>query len=111
MDNISPATTYVVTGQYDNNRDVRKYSNMLEPFETKTSLELARMAGKTPRKTKEDGVQTGVTKATGFAGNADFIAIALKKLHDEVQAEDVPKEFLDILAEIDRKIGSSGEEH
>jgi hypothetical protein len=84
---------------------------MLEPFEPKTSLELAPMAGKTPRKTKEDRVQTGVSKTTGFAGNADFIAIALKKLHDDVQAEAVPKEFMDILAEIDRKIGSSGEEN
>lgn len=69
------------------------------------------MAGKTPRTTKDDRVQTGVTKAMGFAGNADFIAIALKKLHDEVQAEAVPKEFMDILAEIDRKIESSGEEN
>lgn len=80
---------------------------MLDPFAEKTSLELARMAGKKPRNTKDDTVQLATARPMGVGGNSDFIAIALKKLHDDVQAEDVPKEFLDILAEIDRKIGST----
>ena len=64
------------------------------------------MAGKKPRNTKDDTVQLTTARPMGVGGNSDFISIALKKLHDDVQAEDVPKEFLDILAEIDLKIGS-----
>ena len=35
---------------------------------------------------------------------ADPIAAALRRLHDDVVAEEVPDEFLRILSEIDRKI-------
>lgn len=54
-----------------------------------------------------------VTEATeAMLGNAqsgrrpDPIAIALKRMHSEVASEAVPGDFLDILAAIDRKIGS-----
>ena len=67
------------------------------------------MPVKTPQSRKEDKVQTGLAKASGSVVNADFIAIALKKLHQQVESETVPKEFLDILADIDRKMGSSGD--
>ena len=66
------------------------------------------MSKKLPQGRKEDKVQTGHAKASASSGNADFIAIALKKLHHDVETEAVPKEFMDILADIDRKIGSSG---
>lgn len=39
-----------------------------------------------------------------FDTEHDPIAIALKRLHDKVLAEDIPNEFLDLLAKIDRKI-------
>ena len=67
------------------------------------------MPAKTPQSRKEDKVQADLAKSSRTPGNADFISIALKKLHSEVESEDVPKEFLDILADIDRKIGSSGD--
>lgn len=40
---------------------------------------------------------------------ADPISIALKKLHETVIAEDVPEDFLSILAEIDRKLDTGGD--
>ena len=39
-----------------------------------------------------------------FNSEYDPISIALKRLHDEVLAEDIPNEFLELLAQIDRKI-------
>lgn len=64
------------------------------------------MPEKTLQSRKEDEVQIGQARVSGMKVNADFIAIALKKLHTDVESEAVPKEFLDILADIDRKIGS-----
>lgn len=39
-----------------------------------------------------------------FDTHSDPIAIALKRLHEEVEAEAIPTEFLDLLAAIDRKM-------
>lgn len=39
-----------------------------------------------------------------FDTHSDPIAIALKRLHEEVEAEAIPSEFLDLLAAIDRKM-------
>lgn len=39
----------------------------------------------------------------------DPISIALKRLHETVVAEDVPEDFLNILAEIDRKLEADGD--
>lgn len=55
---------------------------------------------------KEVEVQVAHASVSGMKVNADFITIALKKLHTQVESETVPKEFLDILADIDKKIGS-----
>jgi Anti-sigma factor NepR len=38
----------------------------------------------------------------------DPISLALKRLHETVVAEDVPDDFLNLLAEIDRKLESEG---
>ena len=43
-------------------------------------------------------------KVEAFNAEYDPISIALKRLHDEVLAEDIPNEFLELLAQIDRKI-------
>lgn len=72
-------------------------------------LELLCMPEKKPQSRKEDKVQTGPARTPVPSGNSDFIAIALKKLHHDVESEAVPKEFMDILADIDRKMGSSGD--
>ncbi len=54
--------------------------------------------------------QSGKTQLPGmsaikpFDTHSDPIAIALKRLHDEVEAEEIPSEFLDLLAQIDRKM-------
>lgn len=48
----------------------------------------------------------GVHKIKAFDAQSDPIAIALRRLHDEVQAEAIPTEFLDLLAAIDIKMGS-----
>ena len=39
-----------------------------------------------------------------FDTHSDPIAIALKRLHEEVEAEEIPSEFLNLLAAIDRKM-------
>ncbi|MEP7348876.1 MAG: NepR family anti-sigma factor [Sphingorhabdus sp.] len=39
-----------------------------------------------------------------FDAHSDPIAIALKRLHEEVESEEIPDEFLKLLAAIDRKI-------
>jgi len=39
---------------------------------------------------------------------ADPIGDALRRLHDEVAAEPVPQEFLDLLDQIDAKLSASG---
>lgn len=67
------------------------------------------MSKKLPQGRKEHKLKTGHAQASMSSGNAHFIAIALKKLHHDVETEAVPKEFMDILADIDRKIGSSGD--
>lgn len=82
---------------------------MIEAAVQDIGLEPPYMPAKTPQSRKEEKVQVGQAKTSGTPANADFIAIALKKLHSDVESEDVPKEFLDILADIDRKIGSSGD--
>lgn len=84
---------------------------MTEATAQDIGLELLLMPAKIPQSRKENKVQTGFAKASGSAVNADFIAIALKKLHQQVESETVPSEFLDILADIDRKIGSTGDNH
>ncbi len=54
--------------------------------------------------------QTGIPRPPGMLGikafdaNSDPIAIALKRLHEEVEAEEIPSEFLDLLAKIDQKM-------
>ncbi len=82
---------------------------MIEATAQDIELEPLHMSAKTPQSRKENKVQTGLAKASGMKVNADFIAIALRKLHNDVESEAVPKEFMDILADIDRKIGSSGD--
>lgn len=82
---------------------------MIEATVHDIGLEPLQMPEKKPQSRKEDKVQTGHARASGMKVNADFIAIALRKLHSEVESEAVPKEFMDILADIDRKIGSSGD--
>lgn len=47
---------------------------------------------------------TGVPALRAFDTHSDPIAIALKRLHEEVEAEEIPAEFLDLLAAIDRKL-------
>ena len=39
-----------------------------------------------------------------FDTHSDPIAIALKRLHEDVEAEEIPSEFLNLLAAIDRKM-------
>ncbi len=46
----------------------------------------------------------GMPVIPAFDTHSDPIAIALKRLHDEVAAEPIPSEFLDLLAAIDRKM-------
>jgi Anti-sigma factor NepR len=46
----------------------------------------------------------GVQAVKSFDAHSDPIAIALKRLHEEVEAEEIPSEFLELLAQIDRKI-------
>ncbi len=54
--------------------------------------------------------QSGKTQPPGmptikpFDTHSDPIAIALKRLHEEVEAEEIPSEFLDLLAQIDQKM-------
>lgn len=50
-----------------------------------------------------------VHSIAAFNTHSDPIAIALKRLHDEVLAEEIPEEFLDLLAKIDRKIEDKAE--
>jgi Anti-sigma factor NepR len=47
----------------------------------------------------------GMTDMKAFDAHSDPIAIALKRLHEEVEAEEIPSEFLELLAQIDRKMG------
>lgn len=56
------------------------------------------------------GGKQGKGKSTNGQGPAignslDPISHALKRLHDEVASEPLPDEFLQLLSEIDRKIG------
>lgn len=46
----------------------------------------------------------GTPELHAFDTHSDPIAIALKRLHEEVEAEEIPAEFLDLLAAIDRKM-------
>lgn len=46
----------------------------------------------------------GVLSIKPFDTHSDPIAIALKRLHEEVEAEEIPSEFLDLLAKIDLKL-------
>jgi Anti-sigma factor NepR len=47
---------------------------------------------------------SGVPLTPKFDVHSDPIAIALKRLHEEVEAEPIPSDFLDLLAAIDRKM-------
>ena len=47
---------------------------------------------------------TAAPPLNAFDTHSDPIAIALKRLHEEVEAEEIPSEFLDLLAAIDRKL-------
>ena len=51
---------------------------------------------------------TGIPRITSFDIASDPIAIALKRLHEEVEAEEIPSEFIDLLAAIDRKMDVNG---
>jgi hypothetical protein len=82
------------------NKDI----TMATQIENDDAVELGTM--KDPKLNNRDGLATkGLTKKP-FDTAADPISIALKKLHDDVASEDVPDEFLDLLAEIDRKIAA-----
>lgn len=45
-------------------------------------------------------------KKQAMQSNSDPIAMALRRLHDDVVSEPVPDDFMKLLSEIDRKIGS-----
>ena len=51
---------------------------------------------------------SGMPRAKSFDTVSDPIAIALKRLHEEVEAEEIPSEFMDLLAAIDRKMNDKG---
>lgn len=53
---------------------------------------------------RNKGAQVPVKQA--MQNNSDPIAMALKRLHDDVVSEPVPDDFMKLLSEIDRKIGS-----
>lgn len=61
------------------------------------------------RKTDSDARTPG--RSLPSDDKTDAISLALRRMHESVVAEDVPVEFLDLLAEIDRKLDSQGSGH
>ncbi len=58
------------------------------------------------RKSSFENASKPTLKSLRSSAQHDPVSIALKRLHDDVTSEEVPDDFLSILAAIDRKIAS-----
>ena len=56
------------------------------------------------RKPPVEPLANPARRSRGLSIQSDPVSIALKRLHADVMSEDVPDDFMSILAAIDRKI-------
>lgn len=78
---------------------------MLTLTERRAVGEHSRMKNSNPGSGKDAALSGSKGDGASFR---DPISLALKRLHETVVSEDVPEDFLNLLAEIDRKLEGEG---